>query len=513
MVKSRELSPKPVFDESLLLEAFDEHQIKHKHAKNLWRFIIQNGFTMDQIHLIPDLPKKAAELLKKDFVVCTSKVVQRTDASDKSTTKLLIELQDGRKIETVIMRYGDVELRSFPEHEKHKRLQNLGEDHDNGNDDETGSIYSTSTSLTANNRKYASKKRATVCVSSQVGCAMGCKFCATGTMGLLANLTAGEIIEQLYYANQIEKVKNVVFMGMGEPLDNFDNVSTAVRLMTDNSMFALAASKITVSTVGIVPKIQQMIRDMPNVSLALSLHAPDQETRLKIVPTARNWDINDIYEAADDFVEHRNQFLLDDGSVIVRDKRKRPNLPDLNSNRLKNRRKHLLLEYVLIDGVNASADIAHSLGKLITASETRKEHSLLNVIPYNPTDAGVPHGYLPPSQETINAFVDIVRSYGVIVTIRQEFGQDVNAACGQLVVDNAKKTECSTEGDIEDLGSSSARSRLKLRQKKQKAQKMIADMPMPSRQSRLVTNRLFTLLTMVAAVMLMRVVYKLLLKQ
>jgi sorting nexin-8 len=230
-MKSRKLSPLPALDEHILLEAFTAHDIKPKHAKILWRNVIQLGITdLDQIN---DFPKRAKELFSTgQFTICTSKVISRTDSSDGSTTKLLIELQDGRQIESVIMRYGDVELRSFPEQE---RIKSLGATQTLPSLSPT-SVNEDAQSLNSHgSRPFRSTRRATVCVSSQVGCAMGCKFCATGTMGLLENLSAGEILEQVYHANQIERIRGVVFMGMGEPLDNYNNVRLAVNALVDTA--------------------------------------------------------------------------------------------------------------------------------------------------------------------------------------------------------------------------------------------------------------------------------------
>ena len=135
--------------------------------------------------------------------------------------------------------------------------------------------------------------RATLCVSSQVGCKMGCKFCATGTLGELGHLTSGEILEQLVHANRVNDVpiRNVVFMGMGEPLNNYDNVVEAVRTMTSVRGFGLGPKQVTVSTVGIVPRMEQLTNDLPQVSMALSLHAPTQQLRAEIVPAARGWNM------------------------------------------------------------------------------------------------------------------------------------------------------------------------------------------------------------------------------
>ncbi|KAJ3290216.1 sorting nexin [Borealophlyctis nickersoniae] len=402
----RTLSPKPVLDEDALLSAFSEVGVKPSHAHKIWRLMLQqNATSYDDI---PELPKTARQVLDSEFAIMTSKVVSRTDAADGSTTKLLVELQDGQRIESVIMRYGDVLLDSFPDDEKKKLV------------DEEG------------NTSFKSKKRATLCVSSQVGCAMGCTFCATGTMGLLANLSAGEILEQLVHANRVEKIRNIVFMGMGEPLDNYTAVLAAIRAMVDTGRFGLSPSRISVSTVGVVPRIHALKRDAPEIGLALSLHAPTQELRTQIVPTAKAWPIERILEATDAFIANQNRTV-----------------------KSYNRRKHVLVEYVLIADINDSPEVAHQLGRLLKGRDV-----LLNVIPYNPT--AVPHDYHPPTAEATRVFVDIVRNtYGVHTLLRQELGQDISSACGQLVIDsNAGKGKCGGDGggtkdagvgDLEDL--------------------------------------------------------------
>jgi adenine C2-methylase RlmN of 23S rRNA A2503 and tRNA A37 len=148
-------------------------------------------------------------------------------------------------------------------------------------------------------------KRATVCISSQVGCRMACRFCSTGTMGLLGHLTAGEMCEQLLHASDVAPIRNVVFMGMGEPLDNYEELLGAVRAMVDPGRFGLSPAKVTVSTVGMVPRIRALARDVPGVRLALSLHAPTQELRCKIVPTARSWPLHSLMAAVDDYMVAR----------------------------------------------------------------------------------------------------------------------------------------------------------------------------------------------------------------
>ncbi|KAI8914811.1 hypothetical protein DFJ77DRAFT_548823 [Powellomyces hirtus] len=404
MVKARTLNPKPLFDEDLVLEAFRAKGVKEGAAKKLWRLLIQNP-EITSYDQIPEFPKAAKKILDEEFALTTSKVLSRTDAKDGSTTKLLIELQDGQRIESVIMRYGQVELDSFPEDKLMRKERRAAK----------GEVVD----------GFTSKSRATLCVSSQVGCAMGCTFCATGTMGLLSNLTSGEIVEQLYHANKVEKIRNIVFMGMGEPLDNYGAVLSSIKAMVDTSRFSLSPSRISVSTVGVVPRILALKNDAPNVGLALSLHAPTQPLRQQIVPTAKAWHVDRILAACDAFIENQNKLI--------------------KSN---NRRRHILVEYVLIKDVNDSVETAHDLGKLLKGREV-----LLNVIPYNPTS--VPYDYKTPDRESSRRFAETVREYGVYTLLRQTMGADSASACGQLVIDNGgqKAGGCDSKGvSVTDAG-------------------------------------------------------------
>jgi sorting nexin-8 len=197
MIKKRVLKPLPLFDQPSLLEAFQKINVKPLHAHRLWRIILQSPGVLESLTnenliqklrdgLVPELPCKAIDRIEQDFVLSTSHVLSQTNAKDGSTTKLLVQLQDGQKIETVIMRYGQVVLAKYPSENVKSGIQTLIDD----NQSETGSVRS-------EERRFKSNERATLCVSSQVGCAMGCTFCATGTMGLMSNLMAGEILEQL----------------------------------------------------------------------------------------------------------------------------------------------------------------------------------------------------------------------------------------------------------------------------------------------------------------------------
>eukprot|EP00050_Salpingoeca_kvevrii_P007918 m.299503 g.299503 ORF g.299503 m.299503 type:complete len:487 (-) comp14149_c0_seq1:184-1644(-) len=403
----------PLLDEQLVLARCAERGIKPQHAYTMWRDLIKKGTS--NVRDIPNLPHALYDLVEEEFTLTTSKVKSRSDSADGSTTKLCIELFDGQLIETVVMRYGRVQLANFPKDELKVS-------------DETGEI------------EFKSKGRATVCISSQVGCLMGCTFCATGTMGLLANLTAGEILEQVFHANQIEKVRNVVFMGMGEPLDNYDAVISTVNALVDVRRFSLSPRQVSISTVGVVPRLRSLAADAPGISLALSLHAPTQELRAQIVPSSKAWHIDRIIEAMDEYVDAQN-----------------------NRRESGAEKTTVLIEYVLIADVNDSQDTAHELGQLLQGRPCT-----INVIPYNPTE--VPFDYKSPTREVCNDFVATVREYGHRVILRQELGQDIASACGQLVITTNKQSQCGSgapAADIEDLlgGSSSAGSASQVRRR------------------------------------------------
>ena len=220
----------------------------------MWNYLINHpDEDMDKIKSL-DLPMKAVSTILSEYVRFSSRIVERLESGRGDATKLLIELQDGHHVETVIMR-------------------------------------------------HKGKGHTTVCVSSQIGCQMGCKFCATGMMGIIGDLTSGEIIEQLVYANSIERIRNVVFMGQGEPLNNFENVKRAVQFMVDTRRFALSPRQVTVSTVGVLKNMKRLTDELPLVNLALSLHAPNQTTRLKIVPTAGAARIDKLMTAVDYHVQ------------------------------------------------------------------------------------------------------------------------------------------------------------------------------------------------------------------
>ena len=239
-------------------------------------------------------------------------------------------------------------------------------------------------------------KRLTFCVSSQVGCALGCRFCATGLMGLMRNLRADEIVAQVVsmgeYLGWEDDRFNIVFMGMGEPLANLREVAEAVRIMHDDHGLNLGARRITVSTAGLVPGIRELAAMGLQVGLAVSLHATTDELREELMPVNKRWKIADLLDAARDY-----------GQTVGR---------------------RVTLEYTLLGGVNDSAEDADRL-----AEYARALPSKVNLIPYNPVP-GLP--WKRPSPEAVDAFAARLYPHAPAVTVRRTMGGEIWAACGQL---------------------------------------------------------------------------------
>lgn len=254
-------------------------------------------------------------------------------------------------------------------------------------------------------------KRGTLCISSQVGCALNCTFCSTGAQGFNRNLSASEIIGQVWLAARVlgherngqRRITNVVFMGMGEPLLNFDAVLPALTLLRDDLGFGLAAKRVTLSTAGLVPGIDRL-RDSIDVALAVSLHAPEDSLRETLVPLNRKYPIKELMAAC---------------ARYVSDKHKRT----------------VTFEYTLMDGINDQPEHARQLVKLL-----RRIPSKLNLIPFNPFP-GTSYRCSPPDR--IRAFQETVMSGGLIATVRKTRGDDIDAACGQLagqVMDRTRRS-------------------------------------------------------------------------
>jgi len=239
--------------------------------------------------------------------------------------------------------------------------------------------------------------RATVCVSSQVGCGMGCSFCASGKMGFVRNLEAAEIVAQVLYIHKDlsergQRVTNVVYMGMGEPLQNYERVVASIRMLTDR--FGLSRRRITVSTVGVIEKIIRLSSEGLGVNLALSLHAAYQELRQSLIPSARKADLRELLVAVDHFQKETG--------------------------------RDVTYEYILIEGVNDSIEDAKKLAALL-----KGRGGSVNLIPYNPVP-GLP--MKRPSSGEINRFRNVLQDKGIANTCRYTKGKKINAACGQLAL-------------------------------------------------------------------------------
>jgi len=313
-------------------------------VRQVWEWLYKKYVTtFAEMH---NLPKTLIETLEKTAVLHTATIASEQYSSDGQTKKVLFQLPDGQFIETVLMRY---------------------------------------------------EKRRTLCISTQAGCAMGCIFCATGQMGFFRNLTVSEIVAQvLYFAHELaqtkEHVTNIVMMGMGEPLHNYDNTLTALDRLTDETGFNLGARKTTISTVGLVPAIRRYADEQRQTPLAISLHAATDEERDKLIPINHRWPIAELMDTCHYYIEKTG--------------------------------RRLTFEWALISGENDTIEQARALGNLL--------HGMLchvNLIPLNPT-SGYSGG--PSSKERVDAFQAELAHFGVSSTVRVRRGIDIQAGCGQL---------------------------------------------------------------------------------
>lgn len=241
--------------------------------------------------------------------------------------------------------------------------------------------------------------RKTVCVSSQIGCPLGCKFCATGKMGFHRNLEAGEIVQQVLYFSRLvkpEKITNVVFMGMGEPFLNYDNVLKSIRFMNEKDGFGLGARNFSISTVGIIEGINKLTEEALQINLAISLHAPNDRLRNTIIPSSTRFPIRKILEATDNYINKK--------------------------------KRKVMLEYMMLRGINDSDEHAIALSKLIT-----NPLYMINLIKYNATES-----FEPSSSERIKMFRQILERRHINVTQRFSHGEDIDAACGQLAIKSGR---------------------------------------------------------------------------
>jgi 23S rRNA (adenine2503-C2)-methyltransferase len=334
-------------------------------AKQVWQGLYQ------QLYNSPDqfsnIPKSLREKMEEQLTFAPFKVATYQDSSDGFTRKTLFELPDKNLLEAVLMRYGDPA--DNPQITAHA----------------------------PNSESRGAKKRRTLCISTQAGCAMGCVFCATGQMGFKRHLTSGEIVAQvMYYARMLkdenESVTNIVFMGMGEPFHNYDNTMAAIDRLNDKDGYNFGARRFTVSTVGLVPQIRRFADEKRQVNLAISLHEVDDAKRLEMMPVNKRYNIDDVIEACRYYVDQTS--------------------------------RRVTFEWALINGVNDSPEVATKLAHRLKGLMCH-----VNAIPLNPT-AGY-NGQATDRQRAIQ-FKETLEQAGVPCTIRMRRGIDIGAGCGQL---------------------------------------------------------------------------------
>jgi len=320
------------------------------HARQIFQWLYRRGIT--DVEAMTDLSLELRAALARDFTLTTPALAHREKSID-GTEKFLLRLADGRHIESVFI--PDTPAMTF-------------------------------------------------CISTQVGCAMACAFCLTGKMGLVRNLTAAEIVGQVRVLagalNMRDTRFNIVLMGMGEPLHNYDETMKALRILTDEHGFDLSPRRITLSTVGLLPALERLAKEPVMPNLAISLHAPTDLQRGELVPINRKYGVSDIIDAC-------KRFPL-------------------------KKRSRITFEYVLLAGVNDSPQDARRLARLVAGVKSK-----VNLIPLNAA-AGIP--FERPSDEAIDGFARIVSDHGVDVSVRKSRGRDIRAACGQLIVEGPKKS-------------------------------------------------------------------------
>ncbi len=316
------------------------------HAARLWAYVYLEGVEIPA--LMPDLPARFRAKVESDLAFTQLPIAVETHSSDGFTRKYLLALPDQRRIETVLMRY-------------------------------TG--------------------RVTACISTQAGCAMGCVFCATGQMGFARHLTTGEIVAQALHVDRVlraagtgERLRNIVLMGMGEPLHNYDNVMAATEIVCDSAGLSLGTKQITLSTVGVIPGIVRLADEKRPIHLAVSLHGATQAERAALVPAAKKWPLDELMEACRYYIAKQQ--------------------------------RRIFYEWTLIEGKNDSPEQAHAVGRLLQGQQAQ-----VNLIPLNPT-AGF--GGEPTGQAAAHHFQKVLKEYGLPSTVRQRRGIDIAAGCGQL---------------------------------------------------------------------------------
>ena len=336
---------------------------KRFRATQLFRWIHQKG--AQDFDAMSDLAKSLREKLKTSAHIAPLKPLSRHDSAD-GTVKWLFDVGAGDAVETVFI---------------------------------------------------PSEERGTLCISSQAGCAVGCRFCSTGHQGFSRNLSSGEILSQLWFAehtlrrefNTEERViSNVVMMGMGEPLQNYSALVPALRAMLDDHGYGLSRRRVTVSTSGVVPMIDRLGEDCA-VALAVSLHAPTDALREQLVPLNKKYPISDLMDACRRYLAYAP-------------------------------RDFITFEYCMLDGVNDQPEHAQALIDLVQSSRdpSKRIHAKFNLIPFNPFPES---GLTRSNAATVNAFADVLSKAGIVTTVRKTRGDDIDAACGQLAGDVKDRTQ------------------------------------------------------------------------
>jgi len=335
-------------------------------AKQIWQGLYQHLYNSPE--QFTNLPKSLREKINEHLTFAPFSVKVFQDSSDGFTRKTLFELPDKNLIEAVLMRYGDPadnpQIKASAPNSENLR---------------------------------GAKNRRTLCISTQAGCAMGCVFCATGQMGFKRHLSSGEIVAQvLYYARMLKEenqvVTNIVLMGMGEPFHNYDNTMSAIDRLNDSDGYNFGARRFTISTVGLVPQIRRFADEKRQVNLAISLHAADDDERLRIMPVNKRYKIDDVIKACRYYVEQTG--------------------------------RRVTFEWALISGINDTPEVAKKL-----ASRLKGLMCHVNAIPLNPT-AGY-EGKATDRQRAI-LFKESLEQAGIPCTIRMRRGIDIQAGCGQL---------------------------------------------------------------------------------
>jgi 23S rRNA (adenine2503-C2)-methyltransferase len=351
-----------IHDEDKILALFEQNGHKKFRYAQLENALYKNLLT--DFSQIETLPKDIRDLLSENCFYTSLMLHSEKTDPEWQTTKFLFKTHDDKMIEAVIMRH-----------------------------------------LSGRN---------TLCVSSQAGCPMACSFCATGKLGLIRNLEFYEIIDQILWAvhhlaKEDKKLRNVVYMGMGEPLLNYDQVKKSIHIACNQKKLDLSNRRITVSTCGIAPKIIEFGHDFPQVSLAISLHAPNDEARKKIMPVENTYPIDVLMASIDEYTTITN--------------------------------KRVFYEYIMINGVTDRLEYAKELALLL-----RGKLAHVNFIPYNPGEGTDSNGFLPTSKMIIKKFQDTLDSYGIPSTIRHTMWDDIDAACGQLALKEEWKSLATETG-------------------------------------------------------------------